>query len=69
MRAELFDLKNDIGETTDLANSKPGRAKALRGELERWLKDVGAAMPRPNPNYEPAREWEQGEFMGPVPAK
>ncbi|MDX2178589.1 MAG: sulfatase [Bryobacteraceae bacterium] len=69
MRAELFDLKNDIGETTDLANSKPGRAKALRGELERWLKDVGAAMPRPNPNYDPAREWEQGEFMGPVPAK
>lgn len=43
--AELYDLKNDPSEKTDLAKTKPDEVRALRARLEKWLKDTHAAMP------------------------
>lgn len=49
---ELYDLKNDIGESKNLVGEKPGVFKELREDLEKWRREVGAQMPAPNPNYD-----------------
>jgi arylsulfatase A-like enzyme len=54
-RAELYNLKSDIGETRDLAKEQPKRAERLRAQLRRWRRDVGAQLPIPNPDYDPQR--------------
>jgi len=55
-KIELYNLREDIGETRNLAETDPRRAERLQKKLERWLKDVDANMPPPNPRYEaPAR--------------
>lgn len=68
-RVELYDLKSDIGETTDLASRHPRKAAELRARLEEWLREQRAQLPVPNPRYDPAREREPGPPMGEVPAK
>ena len=42
-------------EKNDLAGTMPEKAAALRGKLEQWRKEVGAATPKPNSNYDPKR--------------
>ncbi|MBK5293391.1 MAG: sulfatase [Acidobacteriia bacterium] len=68
-RAELYNLKDDIGETNDLASAQPAKAAGLRRRLEAWLRETNAQLPRPNPNHDPARELEPGAPAGPVTAK
>jgi len=55
MRVELYNLRDDIGETRDLAGEEPRRVEELRGMLHSWRQSVGAQMPTPNPDYEPTR--------------
>ena len=50
MHVELYNLKDDLGETTDLAGKMPQQAARLRQMLHRWRQSVGAQMPQPNPN-------------------
>ena len=50
-RAELFHLKKDLGETTDLAKQYPERTAQLRSQLQRWRDEVGAQEPEPNPDF------------------
>jgi arylsulfatase A-like enzyme len=54
-RLELFNLKNDLGERTNLAQREPARAKAMQAKLAHWRKERGAIMPTPNPGYDPAK--------------
>jgi len=68
-RIELYNLKKDIGEANDLAAVQPAKAAAMRKRLEEWLRVTGAQIPAKNPNYDPAREFEVGEPMGPLTAK
>jgi arylsulfatase A-like enzyme len=49
---ELYNLKDDIGETRDLARRLPDKAAALRQKLHEWRERVGAQMPTPNPRYD-----------------
>jgi arylsulfatase A-like enzyme len=44
-RLELYDLRKDLGEKTNLAAKMPGKAKELHAKMAAWRKDVGAAMP------------------------
>ena len=44
---ELYNLKEDISETKDLAQEMPERATKMRKRLDNWLKDSGAKLPRP----------------------
>lgn len=44
---ELYNLKNDIGETTNLANAEPVKTAELAGLLAEWRIDVGAEMSKP----------------------
>ena len=39
-RAELFNLKKDIGETTDLAKESPDKLKELNDLLDEWEKEM-----------------------------
>lgn len=48
---ELYNLKDDIGETKNLAKTMPEKAKELLGMLKKWRKEVDANMPEPNPDY------------------
>ena len=45
-RCELYNLKNDIGETKDLANKIPGKVEELKNKLHKWRKDTNAMMPK-----------------------
>lgn len=65
MHVELYNIRDDIGEKRDLAAAQPKRADELRTRLHAWRKEVGAQMPTPNPNHDPARP----EFTPPPPAK
>ena len=46
-KVELYDLKNDVGEATDLAARMPDRAAELKTLLADWRRRVNAEMPRP----------------------
>ena len=50
---ELYNLKEDIGETNDLAAALPEKTAALRQKLHDWRQHVDAQMPTPNPKYDP----------------
>lgn len=56
---ELYNLKEDIGEKNNLAETMPEKATALRKKLAAWRKSVNAKMPTRNPQYNPekAHEW------------
>ncbi len=54
-RSELYDLARDPGEQHDLAAAEPARAQELESELQAWIRASGAALPEPNPHYDPAK--------------
>ncbi|HTS62160.1 MAG TPA: sulfatase [Candidatus Acidoferrales bacterium] len=54
-RQELFNLSQDIGERRNLALREPRVRARLYERLKGWRGSVGAAMPRPNPAYDPAQ--------------
>ena len=43
---ELFNLRDDIGESNNLAKTHPERAQQMKRDLQTWLRDIGANMPR-----------------------
>lgn len=49
----LFDLETDPTETHDLSAQQPDRSRDLDTRLTAYLRDVGAQMATPNPNYDP----------------
>ena len=53
---ELFNLKDDLSETTDLAEKHPDVVRRLDARLVAHLKTIGAKMPKPNPDYQPKRK-------------
>ena len=60
----LFDLDADPGERHDLSAVKPDLAKTLAGRLERRLREMGAMLPKPNPQFDPAKAAEAREKKG-----
>jgi len=54
-RLELYNLRDDIGETKNLAQALPERTGKLQRRLANWRKSVGAQMPTANPYYDPQR--------------
>ena len=54
-RVELYNLREDIGETRALSTTLPALADTLRAQLHSWRASVGAQMPTPNPDHDPDR--------------
>ncbi|MBN9662787.1 MAG: sulfatase [Acidobacteria bacterium] len=50
-RLELFDLREDPGESVDLVTKLPDRARLLRTKLADWRNQVGARLPTVNPDF------------------
>lgn len=65
---ELYNLAEDIGETKNLAQEKPGLVGDLKQKLQAWQQEVIARMPIPNPNYDPQRagQWWNMRTAQPV---
>ena len=53
-RYELYNLADDLGESTDLASNRLEKTRELAADLENWRNSVGAQMPQRNPDYRPA---------------
>ncbi|MEZ6062042.1 MAG: sulfatase [Planctomycetaceae bacterium] len=51
-RAELYNLRGDVGERNDLSESHPEKLSELRGRLQQWQSQMQARMPQPNPSYD-----------------
>ena len=45
---ELYNLKDDLGETKNLATTNPDKAKELHARLMAWRQETNAPMPTPN---------------------
>ena len=48
---QLYNLKDDLSETNNLAEKMPEKVKQLNDKLMAHLKSIGAKLPKPNPNY------------------
>lgn len=64
---ELYDIRKDSGEQHDLAAEMPQQANELRERLRKWRAEVGALMPKPNPEYDPSQP-ASGKKAGPKKA-
>jgi arylsulfatase A-like enzyme len=54
---ELYNLRDDVGETDNLAAQLPEKARTLLERLETWRKTIGAPVPsEPNPAYDAGAE-------------
>ncbi len=48
---ELYNLKDDIAESKNLATNQPQKVKELKQILDKWRKTTNAQIPTLNPNY------------------
>jgi arylsulfatase A len=53
-RRELYNLRNDSGESRNLASSQQAVVKKLSLALHQWLRHTGAPLPQSNPDADPA---------------
>ena len=58
--SQLYNLRDDIAEQTDLSAKFPRKALELQTKLALWRRSVGAAMPQINPDFDPTRREEWG---------
>ncbi len=52
---ELYNLRDDIAEETNLADRMPELVKRMQSMLSEWQNRVEAKFPEPNPNFKPWR--------------
>jgi hypothetical protein len=45
-RVHLFNVRDDVGETKDLAEREPARVQAMRERLHAWYRETGAKFLR-----------------------
>jgi arylsulfatase A-like enzyme len=58
-RDALYNLAEDIAEQNDLTDKNPEKARELRSRLDRWVAEIGAKIPGPDPRWKPEmkRDW------------
>ena len=52
-RFELYNLKDDISETRNLASAHPALVREMEARISAHLKNTEALLPLPNPAYNP----------------
>lgn len=50
---ELYNLEQDLGETKNLAASRPQEVKRLDALIDQFIAETGALAPKPNSAYDP----------------
>jgi hypothetical protein len=48
-RLELYNLREDLGETRNLAEQQPELTAQLLARMRAWREEVQAPLPTPNP--------------------
>ncbi len=48
---ELYNLKDDMGETSNLARKMPEKVAQLNALIDGFIQETGALVPKPNPAY------------------
>ena len=62
--AELYDMHNDIGETTDVAHKHPEVVESLKTKMNAWAESMGAALThQPPPAKLDAKPAPEGEVL------
>lgn len=62
---ELYNLTDDIGERTDLANGNPAKRDELLNDLLAWHQSANALLPtETNPKYDPNAPLKKGKGQG-----
>jgi arylsulfatase A len=56
-RTELYNVREDISETRDLATERPKKAMHLTNALNAWFKRTGAKLPKENSGFDAKRWW------------
>ena len=51
----LFNLRDDLGETNNLAAAQPERVRELDARIEQFLAETTAVVPVPNPAFDPTK--------------
>lgn len=62
-RLELYNIKDDQGESKNLAAEKPALVQELNALITGFLQDTDAVIPKLNPTYQPDRPIDE-EFPG-----
>ncbi len=55
-RDELYNLEEDPGEQNDLSDANDVVAREMRETLDKWLDELDATRPVPDPEYDPEKE-------------
>ena len=58
-REELYNLKEDLAESTDLAPKHPEVVASLRALLDAHLTEVKAKIPQPDPRFDAVKKKKQ----------
>ena len=58
-RIELYNIADDVGEESNVADANPEVAAVLKKQLSGWLQDVDARMPMPNPDFSAAEHADE----------
>ncbi len=65
---ELYHLREDLGETNNLASKMPEKVAELDALIDGFIKKTGAVVPIPNPDYlEPVAAIKKSPTTGLVP--
>ena len=54
-RLELYNLRNDVSEKTNLAERMAGRTADMQKRLHAWIRSCGSVIPQSNPNFDRLR--------------
>ncbi len=60
-RTEVYNIREDICESKDLATARPKKTAHLLNALNVWLNRTHAKLPTPNPDFNEKRWWTGGE--------
>ncbi len=58
---DLYNLKYDVNEMTDLKFSYPDTLESMKSTLKKWQVDTNAQMPSPNLNFNANKRYEWGK--------
>ena len=50
---QLYNLRDDIGESNNLAKDHPAKVQELDGLIDAYIKEVDVVLPAVNPNFDP----------------
>jgi arylsulfatase A len=58
-KLELFNLREDLSESQNLATTEKAHAEAMSAKLHTWLKSIPTPIPGENPHFDAKRQFEE----------